>query len=245
MYPFEELTEHYDALWTRIREIAAWVPERLDRTIPVRESWIHPELALGQTCGLPLVERLTSAVRVVGAFHPSVPDATGARYRAVVVATRPGAPIDFADEVAAVNEPDSLSGWLSLLHCIHGSVSRPAAVAQPVRTTGSHLASLAMLQQGDATVASIDAVTYAHAARQRPALVAGLHQIGWGPLVPSLPLITSGLTDDRRLSELRHAVADAVADPALRPHLGELAITGFTPLNQNDYEAAIRPLLAS
>ena len=212
--------------------------------MPVRDSWAHPALALGQTCGLPLIEKLASAVHVVGAFHPRVPGADHERYRAVVVATRPGVPADFAREVAAVNEADSLSGWLSLLHCIHGSATSPTAVAQPILATGSHLASLAKLQRGEAAIAAIDAVTFAHATRLRPLLVAGLHEIGCGPLVPSLPLITSRLTDDRRVGELRKVLTDAVADPAMRPHLDQLLIEGFTPLNRHDYEVALRPLLA-
>ncbi len=184
-------------------------------------------MLVAQTCGWPLVTTLADRVRVVGAFAYDVAGAEGARYRSAIVATRPGYIADFAGATVAVNNPDSLSGWVSLRHAVadHG----------PTVWTGSHRASLQELHDGRAELASIDVVSLAHVADSEPELVAGLHVVGRGPLVPSLPLIASRAIDVGVVAALREALASAVADPRSADDCRRLHITGFEPFDFDDY----------
>jgi ABC-type phosphate/phosphonate transport system substrate-binding protein len=228
MYPFGLLDDAYDALWDGVHRVASWTPQRLDRTVDLHESWLAPEMVATQTCGWPLATRLAHRVRVVGAFRHTHPEAEGAGYRSVIVAREARRePADFAGEAAAVNSSDSLSGWVSLLAAVGGPQS--VWIGQ-VRWTGAHVASLQALQGGQAMVASIDSVSLAHVRRFEPELLNGLHIVGNGPLVPSLPLITSLTTTDQQLVALREGFAAAAADA--RP---ELLIEGFHPLELDDY----------
>lgn len=102
-------------------DLLAW-PSDLEST------WLHPELLLSQTCGLPLIERLATRVQVLGTFrYTGVCDEQGC-YRSVLIA-REYAPIaTFVGKRAAINSWGSLSGWASLAWSIDGLV--PPAVLQ-------------------------------------------------------------------------------------------------------------------
>ncbi len=228
MYPFEQLRAAYQRLWNVVVEHGGpLLPRELSWDDDVAGSWRAPDMVVAQTCGWPLVTVLADVVRVVGAFAHDVEGAEGARYRSAVVANRPGPLADLAGAVVAVNNPDSLSGWVSLRHAFaeHGDVV----------WTGSHRASLAALVDGRAEVASIDAVSLAHIATAEPRLVAGLQLVGRGPLVPTLPLVARADLADEVVADLRAGLAAATASPALAGARATLRITGFVPLDLADY----------
>jgi ABC-type phosphate/phosphonate transport system substrate-binding protein len=232
MYPFAGVRWAYERYWEAVTERLEWVPRVLDWDVDLHQSWLRDDLVVGHTCGWPLVTQLQDRVRVVGTFAAANPQADGYSYRSVLVARWPGELSEFAGSVAAVNATDSLSGWVSLLAAVHGPGSRwQGSVVQ----TGAHLLSLAAVQRGDAQIASIDSVTLWHARRLYPELVEGLVEVGQGPLVPCLPVITGARTTDQQLHELRVAMIDAIYDPLVEPAASAMCAQGFVPLDLQHY----------
>ncbi len=237
MYPFDELRPAYDALWSAVHRRAPWLPERLTWHDDVHPSWTSPDLVVGYTCGWPLVTRLVDTVQVVGTFEFDVPGAEGSSYRSVLIA-RDAAPLEsFAGASAAVNGPDSLSGWVSLIAAVHGPGARWTG---PVTWTGAHVESVRAVQSGQATIASIDAVTWCHAQRFAPELTEGLAIVGAGPLVPCLPVVAGHRLPSDAIEELVAAFERAVADPALSSVVADLRVRSFVRRTLADY----LPLLA-
>ncbi len=235
MYDLPEIRGAVDELWRRIAtELDADPPELTWDGDPVA-VWQAPDLVLAQTCGWPLVTSLAGRVTVVGAFDYRLGDDNGAAtYRSVLVARADRPLAELAGGVAAVNEADSLSGRVSLAVAV-----APHAGERPffesVIETGSHLASLEAVRDGHADLASIDAVTHALLARERPAAVAGLHVVGRGPAVPTLPLVTAA-TDPE---PLRVAIGAAMADPATASCRDRLLIEGFVPVDASVYDGLL------
>jgi ABC-type phosphate/phosphonate transport system substrate-binding protein len=199
----------------------------------VHALWHDPGLVVSQACGWPLITELDGRVRTVGAFRYRTDDWMGDHYRSVIVARDGGAPVDLTVARAAVNSTDSLSGWVSLVWYVdrqHGG-SGPG----PVTITGSHLVSLEAVRDGAADIASIDAVTYAHAVRDRPDLLRNIAAIGHGPRVPCLPVIAGCDADDGWIADLRTAL-DAAAARRTDAN-ATLMIDGFTPLDADAYRA--------
>ncbi len=167
---------------------------------------------MGYTCGWPLVTQLAERVQVVGTFEFDIPEAQDHRYHSVLIA-RDVAPLEsFAGARAAVNGPDSLSGWVSLITAVHGTGGTWTGA---VRWTGAHVDSIRAVQMGDADVASIDSVTWHHVLRFAPEIASGVVTVGAGPLVPCLPVVAGAAVPPDALAEIRGAMADAFADPEM------------------------------
>lgn len=131
--------------------------------------------------------------------------------------------------LVAVDSTNSLSGWISLRAAAGLSSGEP--FRHPPVISGSHRASMAMMRSGDAEAASIDAVTWELIARSHPLEIAGLHGLGRGPLVPTLPLITSLTTSGDEVSALRGTFTAAVDEWRDRA----LLIEGFHACDWDDY----------
>ena len=242
MYPFEALRPAFDRLWAAVSDRVAWVPESLEWDTDLHEQWRDPNLVVGYTCGWPLVTQLLKVpeaqrVQVLGTFVPHVPEAEGPTYHSVLVARRSAVPTDFIGAIAAVNNDDSLSGWVSLVTAVEG---RNGTWTGSLHWTGAHLESIRAVHFGSAEIASIDAVSLAHVRRLHPGLFDNLVEVGHGPRVPCLPLIAGPGVTGEQLAELQAAFADAVADPALADVRSSLLIDAFVPRTLEDY----LPLLA-
>lgn len=230
MYTFPEVRWAFDEIWAGVADRLAWVPPSLDWEADLHASWTDDALVVGHTCGWPLVTVLHDRVRVLGTFAATVPQADGPRYRSVLIARHPGEPSAFAGSVAAVNGSDSLSGWVSLRAAVHG----PGGTwGGEVRWTGAHVESVRAVRDGLADVASIDSVTLGLVRLHRPELLEGIVEIGEGPLVPSLPLVTHLDASDDEVARLREAIAASVA---ASPEAATAALIGeFVPLDLADY----------
>lgn len=233
MYPFAHLREAYDALWAAIRDrcTTADVPQDLTWDVDVHASWRDPGLALGQTCGWPLVTQLDGLVAVIGSFDVVAPFAHDGRYRSVIVARRPMSVHELhavPGTRAAINSFDSLSGWVSLCAAWGG---RPDTVIE----TGSHVQSMRALASGDADVASIDGVTFEHAVAADPRLGAALHIVDHGPLVPTLPLVCAA-SRSSTVDELRAAIDGALRDPSMAAVCRALRIRRLVPFGREVYD---------
>lgn len=231
MYDWPEVAAATDGFWAAIRDrlraegVAA--PEDLERGRGLVDVWTDPELALGQTCGLPLVRTLAGRVAVIGALDYGLPGCAAGWYRSVVVARAddPRATLaDFGGATLAINGTDSQSGWGSILH--HAA---PLAVGGrffgTVRVTGAHRESVAAVATGAADLAAIDGVSWWLAQRFVPA-AARLRTLSLTDPTPGLPLIAARGTD---VAPHRRAVAAAVAalDADTR---GALRLRGFVAL---------------
>ena len=242
MYGFPPVRPHLEHLWGLVVRALPSLPATLEWDVDLHAQWRDPSLALSQTCGWPVVTELSDlvasgSVRVLGTFVPAIADVEGPTYRSVLLA-RSADTGPLAGLRAAVNSTASLSGWVSLVHAVHG----PGAAWQgEVVLTGSHADSMAAVRDGRADVASIDALTFALHCRWFPDVVAGLHVVGHGPRVPCLPIIAGPAAGSVPADSLRSALRSAVLDPSSREAREALLIRDFVPLDATDY-APLRAL---
>ncbi len=228
MYPLGGLRAATERLWERIARAAGSTTRLEPWERDAMELWTESGLDLTQTCGWPLITSLAGRVRVLGSFSYRTPDWSGDTYRSVVVGRRGTSLSEVAGGVAAVNGPDSLSGWVSLVWAVAGPGGTWPGT---VRWTGAHLRSLAEVAAGRADVASIDAVTLAYVRRHRPELAEHLAVLGAGPPVPTLPLVTRADAGDDEVERWRRALGAAVDQRVT----DELLIDGFTRREVADY----------
>ena len=231
-YPFEDIAWAYDKLWIATADRCSWLPRKLARNTDPTKLWRSENQFVSQTCGWPLVTQLGETVRVVGAFRQTTPESASHFYRSVVVGRVDGTPFDFQGSVAAVNELESLSGWISLIAAIHGPQETWRG---DFKVSGSHAESVRMLNRGEADIASIDSVTLAHLRRIDPQAINSLFVICNGPLVPCLPIITHRSVSDLQISELRQALSESTRDPSIAAATSALFISGFDALDLEDY----------
>ena len=240
MYPYAGLREAWDTLYrsvgTTVAQNAPDTPTELDWSIDAHASWVDPRLALSQACGWPLVTALRNRARVLGAFMHRIDGVSSHLYRSVIIAREVQPLSALEGGCAAINSYDSLSGYVSLLAAFAVKSGRwPGEITY----TGAHAASIEAVRAGHADLASIDALAWAYLQRLAPRELDGLVVVGRGPLVPCLPLIVAGNTDDALLQAWRSAFAQAMRDSALAAVRTELLIEGFVPLDLADYDSAL------
>lgn len=241
MYPFEPIRPAWETLWAAVHRSARWTPEALRWSGDVHATWADPNCVVGQACGWPVAAFLREAVKVVGAFTLTVPEARGHRYRSVIVGRDRRTLPELADAGAVVvaNSADSLSGWISFL-----AAARDARTGRrwpgEVIWSGAHIESLRHLQEGRGDVACIDALSLAHIKRLYPELVSGLHEIGNGPLVPSPPVIVPSATPSALVDSLRDAFTWAVSDSTVVDERRALCIDGFVSLDHTEYATTLQ-----
>ena len=229
MYLFPENAEATAALGRAVAESlgrrgirARWTEVPSAHKALVRH-WKQPSLVLSQSCGLPLIEDLAAWVEPVGTLvWRGVTDAQG-RYRSVVVARRDG----WSGAVRpAVNGIHSLSGWASL-----GVYLAGGGAVQPPLLTGSHAASVEAVHSRHADVAAIDGVTWSLLSRY--GRTRGLTVVGQGPVLPSLPLITSR-NGGIPVETIRAAIGEALGSSA-RQAKEALGIECVLPQRWDDF----------
>ncbi|CAB4767121.1 unannotated protein [freshwater metagenome] len=231
-YPFEDVSWAYDKLWAAVASRCSWLPKKLTRTTNPSNLWLSDIEFVSQTCGWPLVTRLFDKVSVIGAFRQTTPESASHFYRSVVLGRVDGTPFDFQGSIAAVNDFESLSGWISLVSAIHGPQETWRG---ETKISKSHFESVQMLCRGEADIASIDSVTLAHLRRIDPAAINSLFVICNGPLVPCLPIIAHLSITASQRHDLRQALKEATQDPAIADATSALFIKGFDSLELEDY----------
>jgi len=246
MYDWPEVREATDALWQGIaRHLAAngfaGVPATLERGRDRDEQWRSPDLLFSQACGYPLTHALADRVDLVATPCYGVRGCEGADYCSLVVVSRAGKARGLADlrgATAAFNSADSMSGMLAL-RAVVAPLSRKGRFFGQVIESGSHLASMRAVAEGEADVAAIDCVSFALAERHHPDLVKRLKVIAETPRVPGLPLITArGRTGPER-ARLARALTEAFADPVLAAARADVFITGLEFTSLTDYQAIL------
>ena len=116
-------------------------------------DWLSPELYLSQTCGLPYRAALHGQVQLIATPDNQISNCPPGYYCSVLLA-RKGATPNLAanDFTLAYNEPLSQSGWAA-----PQSIGLTGAKRLQ---TGGHAASARAVLQGQADLASVDALTW-------------------------------------------------------------------------------------
>lgn len=216
MYDGGALTAANDALWSAIAR-------RLGVSFGLtRGPWKSEALLFGQVCGYPFATRYREQLRLVATPVYSAPGCVEATHQSFVVVPSNSSIRDLTelrDARAAINEPDSMTGR----HLLGDAIASAGGTIASTQLTGSHAASLARVAAGEADVAAIDCVTYAHL---DPKGVRIVHRTRH---TPSLPFVTAGDP-----APVRRALADAIAElPAV---CRRLRLEGIRVLEARDYD---------
>ncbi|HUF86291.1 MAG TPA: PhnD/SsuA/transferrin family substrate-binding protein, partial [Thermohalobaculum sp.] len=209
MYDWPALRPATDAFWAAV---AGWLaahgiaaPAALSRPRDAAEAWRHPDLLIGQTCGMPWVSGLCGAARLVARPDYGLADAGGGAYRSVIVGRAgdaggagggaredPEALLARQGGRVAVNEWGSFSGHIALRAHLAGLRDGAAGpffgAAVP---SGSHRASARLVARGDADVAALDAVAWALLEAHEPETARRLAILDRTAPAPALPYITA------------------------------------------------------
>jgi len=235
MYDPPELEAANDTLWTAIADRLAargvvGAPERLTRGAPPDAIWSDPELLLGQTCGYPLMTSLRDKVMVVATPHYLAPGCEGPFCRSAVIVRQDSPAASLADlrgARCAVNDLASNSG-MNLLRALIAPLAGGEAFFGALTVTGAHAASVERVADGEADVAAIDCVTWAHLQRHHPAMAKRVRVLTWTAASPGLPMITAAAIGAATLAALRDALGDVARDPSLRALRAELLLDTFS-----------------
>jgi ABC-type phosphate/phosphonate transport system substrate-binding protein len=246
MYPMPEIADATDALWRAIatRLIADGredVPLALGRDLDHHQSWRHPGLLFGQSCGYPLLTEFRDCLRAVAAPIYRAPGCIGRTHCSFFIVPRDAPARCLADLRGgrfAINSCDSNSGY-NLPRLAFAPLAVAGRFFGEIVETGSHAASFARIANGEADCASIDCVAHALFAYHRPTLVGATRVIGRSVRSPTLPYVTAATTDDRTVAVLRQALAAVMIDPALAATRKALLLAGIVPVENLDYRVVL------
>ncbi len=247
MYDLPELRPATEAVWRSLARSlrnngVEGVPARLTWA-PPRDLWCDRDLLFSQTCGHPLVHGFAGRLRPVATPHYDAEGCDGPRYRSAIVVRRDAVfrtLSDCRDRVCAVNGWDSLSGWHALA-ALAAPLAEDGRFFGAARLSGGHLASAKAVAAGEADLAAIDAICWAHFKRHRPAVAEGLRVLAWTDPAPGLPFVTSADAEDHLVNRLRDAVFAMLADEKVAEHRSTLLLGGADVLEIGDY-ACLRRL---
>ena len=233
MYDRPENRAAHVALWSLIRDglrsrgISA--PDALDHRADPMHGWERPDLVLGQICNLPWRARFRDRVTILGASDYGLPGAGPGEYYSVVIAR--------TDDPApgprfALNDPLSNSGW----DLGQEWAARNGITIRPVLVTDSHAASLRAVVDGQADLASIDAVTFCSLQRWDQA-TRHVRVVGRTATSPGMSFITAGTRDP---APFRAAIAQAIATLP-RAEAEVLGLRALVVLPLSAYERRLPP----
>jgi ABC-type phosphate/phosphonate transport system substrate-binding protein len=238
MYDLPEVRASTDALWIALAQ-AYGVSGELTRGANLIPHWRSPDMLFSQTCGYPFTHELAGQLTYVATPNYKADGCEGPLYRSIIFARQSEQLHAFQGRIAAYNSRDSMSGFLALKLAFakcHQDSSPTDFKGKPFFSatveSGSHVASLAMVQSGKADVCAIDCVTVGLLRKHRPSALAGLYEIGRSPLVPGLPYVT--LAGDAKLWVA--ALATVFRNTALEQVRGELLLADTSVLQLGDYD---------
>jgi len=233
MYAYPDLRGAHESFWTALADHlraagVADVPGELTWDLPYTATWTHPGLLLGQACEYPLTHSYAGAVRVVATPCYTAAGCERNRYRSAIVVRADDPVGDLAglrQRRCAYNDDESNSG-MNLLRAAVSRVAGGAPYFAGVRISGAHAHSARLVVDGEADVAALDCVSYAHLRRNEPQLMARLRILAWTPAAPALPYVTAATTDDATLAALRAALVAVTTAEATRGICQALLLDG-------------------
>lgn len=198
--------------------------------------WRRPDLLLGQTCGYPYVSFLRGVATLLATPCFDFEGCDGSNYSSVIV-TRAVDGVDVLADArgltAAVNDPHSNSGMNVLRHAV-ARLAREGRFFGRVKWTGSHVASLRAVSEGEADIAAIDCVTFGYLRDELPDRVQGIKVLQYSASSPGLPLITAHGVPQEVQIRLRAQLLSP--GPQLRQHMAALRIKAFEHRPDADYK---------
>jgi ABC-type phosphate/phosphonate transport system substrate-binding protein len=215
-------------------------PEQVSTITPRIDGWLHPDLILGQTCGLPYITRLCDRVELVGTPDYGVAGCAPGFYHSTLVVSatdRRQHLAEFLGATFAVNDMDSQSGYGAMMRAAAPFAQAGRFFGRAIRT-GSHDASMRLVAEGLADIAAIDSVTW-RMSRTFDPRTQGLKSIGTTEPTPGLPFIAAKGRFDVRLFDAARAGITALPDDT-RCAFG---LRGVVPLRRADYEVIRTNLL--
>jgi ABC-type phosphate/phosphonate transport system substrate-binding protein len=170
--------------------------------------WRRPDTLLTQTCGYPYMAQLQDYVTLVATPAFDFAGCHGSDYSSAIVVREDGGIATLADargRTAAANDPHSNSGMNVLRHAV-APLARDERFFGSVAWSGSHVASLRLVRDGEADIAAIDCVTWGYLKEEDPESLHGLTVLQYSAASPGLPLVTGRLVPQELVSRLRAAL---------------------------------------
>jgi ABC-type phosphate/phosphonate transport system substrate-binding protein len=246
MYDLPELHAANDALWggiaSRLRARGIDAPVALTRGADLMAVWNDTRLLLAQTCGYPLVTTLAGRVGYLATPRYNAPGCDGPLYRSALIVRatdRAGHLRDLRGRTCAINDPASNSG-MNVLRAAVAPLAGGETFFSNTLPTGSHAASAEAVAAGEADLAAVDCVTWAHLQRHRPAITRRLRVLSWSAATPGLPLITAIGTGRQTAAWVVEALAEVGHAPALGEAREALRLDGFVVLPIGAYDEILR-----
>ena len=199
--------------------------------------WNDPNLWFSQCCGYDIVRGYAGKLRPLATPHYGAPECEGADYASnIIVAEDCNASdvLEMYGSVCVVNGIESHSGSNALKSLV-APKHRSGRFFSKVKVSGSHAASLEMIRNGEAEVASIDCVTYALLESYRPSALNGVRKLGRTYRAPAIPYVTRWLENDERIERLQTAIFDAFADVHLTATRQSLYLKNIEVLPVSEY----------
>ena len=243
MYAVRGTHDHTDTLWSccrdSIRRNGIEAPDQVAHFESRLEGWLHPDLILGQTCGLPYITQLSDRVALIGTPDYAVDGCPPGFYHSTLVvssADKRTRLSDFSGCTLAINGKDSQSGYGAIMFASAPFAQRGRFFRRAVHTR-SHAKSMQLVANGLADIAAIDSVTW-RMSRQFDPDTSSLKSIGTTEPTPGLPFIAAGGKPTERLLD---AIRDGVAalPETTRKAFGLLDVL---PLPRKQYEVILSNL---
>ena len=245
MYDFPTTAGALDAVWSsmaaHVRAAGFAAPERLTRDLSPDETWRHPKLMFGQTCGYPLMTALREQVAVLAAPAYAFDGCEGFSHCSFIVARADDARenlADFRGARALVNAFDSDTG-MNLFRAAVAPLAEGRAFFASVAVTGAHRASLERIARGEGDLAAIDCVSFALIAAQDGGLAAQVKAIARTRPSPNLPFIMAGDAPAGLGAAIGAALRAAMDAPDLADARAVLGWGGLRAAAFADYEAVL------
>jgi len=242
MYDFPEIREATDKFWSLIAaELRArgldHIPAHLERPDDLPAFWSGPDLLFGQTCGYPLSIGLCGEAQLVATPIYHAPGCEAHRYGSWLVVPATSEWHDLRDtqgRICAMNSSDSNTG-MNLLRASIAAIGGKAPFYSQTIETASHRKSLVMVAKGEADIAAIDQVSFAHFLRLEPDVAKAVRVIGETAKTPGLPFITSASTSAQHLTILREALASVIQHKPRHTCLNTLFLSDIAIVPRDDY----------
>ena len=215
--------------------------ELVDDAVELEAFWRSDALLLGQACGYPLMTSLAGQVRLLGTPRYDFAGCEGYRYSSFIVVSNNSA-IHALEDLrglgAAVNQPHSQSGMNALRHAI-APLARQGRFFSSVLESGSHRASLDMVRDGRADVASVDCITHGYLALHAPHVLHGLRILDRTAYTPGLPLVSSLKLPDASATLLRKVLHQVFTPDGADTPAARLRLAGYAATSLADYRAIL------
>lgn len=200
------------------------------------DFWQRPDMLLSQTCGYPYMTQLRGHVHLLATPAYTFAGCAGSDYASAIVVRDGGGIATLADargRTAAVNDVHSNSGMNALRHAV-APLAQDGHFFGSVTWSGSHRASLALVQNGEADLAAIDCATLGYLRREQPSSLDGITILQYSAPSPGLPFVVGAAVPEGVRQCLRHALLAPAA--GLAGVMPALSISHFAPCSTRDYE---------